>query len=456
MTFNRAVLVFPDHGHSSPEYPPLGLGYLSEALQARDIEHRIVDMRLGCDLRVLKTRVQEFQPDLIGISMKTLLYRQSYALLEELKRAFPDVTTVAGGPHISTFREQALRQCRAIDYGITLEGEIALVELCNGNAPDGIRGLIYRENGAFAYTGDRSFIAELDSVPFPRYRQFPLDEYPTDEIALLTSRGCPYECIFCAAKTVSGRRFKPRSAHHVADEIQYWYERGGRRFAIIDDNFTLKRERVLQLCQEIGDRRLKSLELRCPNGVRADRVDEELLARMRSVGFTYLAFGVESGSDRILKQIKKGESIEAIKRSIKLACDLGYEVALFFIVGFPGETWRDIEESVSLALSFPIVDAKFFNLLPLPGTELFRWVSERNYFTTSPDEYLNDPAHWQNDARWDPRPVFVTPELPFEQRVKALAYVAEAQREVRNRAEQRRLRHRPVDGQTAVDILRVA
>ena len=456
MAFNRVLLVFPDHAQSNPEYPPLGLGYLSEALQAREIEHGIVDMRLGCDLRGLKSRILEFQPDLIGMSMRTLLFRQSYELLEELKRALPDVTTVAGGPHISTFREQVLRQCSAIDYAITLEGEVGLLELCDGLAPRGIRGLIYRENGAIAYTGDRGFIAELDSVPFPRYRKFPLDKYATDEIAILTSRGCPYECIFCAAKTVNGRRFKPRSAHHVADEIQYWYETGRRRFAIIDDNFTLKKERVLQLCQEIEDRNLKDLELRCPNGVRADRVDEELLTRMKSVGFGYLAFGVESGSDRILKRVKKGEKIDVIKRSIKLACDLGYDVALFFIVGFPGETLRDIEESVSLALSYPIVDAKFFNLLPLPGTELFRWVSEKNCFTTPPDEYLNDPSHWQNDARWDPKPVFATPELPFNQRVKALAYVAEAQREIRNKAERRRLRSPAIDGQTAAGIKRVA
>ena len=162
------------------------------------------------------------------------------------------------------------------------------------------------------------------------------------------------------------------------------------------------------------------------------------MTRMRSVGFKYLAFGVESGSERILKGIRKGESLGAIRRSIRLACELGYEVALFFIVGFPGETWSDIEQSVELARSFPVVDAKFFNLLPVPGTELFRWVSDNGYFTTPPEEYLNQPSHWQNDARWDSKPVFATPELPSRQRAKALAYVARAQREIRREAQARR------------------
>lgn len=434
MAFKRVLLVFPDHGHAVAEHPPLGLGYLSEALLAREIEHRVLDMSLGCDLHGLKSAIRQFQPDLIGLSMKTLLFRRSYALLEEIRKEFPDVATVAGGPHVSTVRETVLRHCRAVDYAVTLEGERPLLELCAGVAPESIRGLAYRKDGLAAYTGDRPFIDDLDAIPFPRYERFALQDYGSDEIPLLTSRGCPYECNFCAARTVAGRRFEPRSARHVADEMQYWYEHGRRRFAVIDDNFTLNRTRVLELCRQIEDRQLQNLQLRCPNGVRADRVDEELLVRMKSVGFRYLAFGVESGSEKVLKNIRKGERLEAIKRSIRLACDLGYDVALFFIVGGPGETWRDIEESVGLALSFPVVDAKFFNLLPLPGTELFKWVSQRNYFTTPPDEYLNDPSHWQNDARWDLQPVFATPEMPFEQRVKALAYVAEAQRRISVRA----------------------
>jgi radical SAM superfamily enzyme YgiQ (UPF0313 family) len=232
---------------------------------------------------------------------------------------------------------------------------------------------------------------------------------------------------------VAGRRFEPRGARHVADEIQYWYERGRRGFAVIDDNFTLQRKRVLQLCAAIEERKLTGLELRCPNGVRADRVDEALLIRMRSAGFRYLAFGVESGSERILKNIRKAEKLADIRRAVRLACDLGYEVALFFIVGFPGETWNDIEASVNLALAFPVVDAKFFNLVPLPGTDLFNRVSEQNAFTTPPEVSLNDPSHWQNDARCDAEPVFATPELPYEERVKALAYVAQAQRSIRAR-----------------------
>jgi len=304
--------------------------------------------------------------------------------------------------------------------------------------------------GAIHYAGDRPYLTDLDGLGFPTYEGFELDRYPAEDVALLTSRGCPYSCIFCAAQTVIGRRFRFRGAQSVADEIEYWAARGKRRFSIIDDNFTLRRERVLALCDELEARGLTDLEFRCPNGIRADRCDRELLEQMRRIGFTYVAFGVESGSERVLQRINKGETLDEIRRSTELACDLGFDVGLFFIVGAPGETWDDLEASVRLALAYPVADAKFFSLIPLPGTELYRWVSEHDYFVTPPEEYLNDPTHWQNDARWDQRPVFATPELPLGRRVEALAYVSDVQRMIRERAVARKVAAAGAVGTSAV------
>lgn len=441
MRFRRVLLIHPATTPHLPEYPPVGLGYLGEALRQHGVEHTVVDLRLGGDETSLHERIASFRPDLIGISLVTLLHGAAYALVRGVREAFPHIPIAAGGPHVSTYREEVLRQNQAIDFGVTVEGEHALLDLCRGADPAGIPGILYRSGGPdreIRYSGDRPYITDLDGLGFPTYEGFELARYPAEDVAILTSRGCPYACIFCAAQAVIGRRYRFRGVRSVADEIAYWAARGRRRFNIIDDNFTLRRERVLALCDELERRGLTGLEFRCPNGIRADRCDRELLRRMREVGFRYIAFGAESGSERVLRRINKGETLEDIRRSTSLACDLGFDVGLFFIVGAPGETWDDLEASVALALEFPVADAKFFSLIPLPGTELFRWVDEHGYFVTPPDEYLNDPAHWQNDARWDRRPVFATPELPLDRRVEALHYVAEVQRTIRARAEARR------------------
>jgi radical SAM superfamily enzyme YgiQ (UPF0313 family) len=436
MNFSRVLLVFPEYKHTQygATHPPVSLGYLSEVLKINGVEHDVVDMRLGYDAHRLKLKIQQVQPDLIGISMMTLLHRETYKLIEEVKKVFPEIAIVVGGPHVSTFRENTLRQCPAIDFGITQEGEMTLIELCQGVKYANIRGFIYRQNGQLIYTDDRPFIMDLDSLAFPKYEKFGLGKYITDEIPLLTSRGCPYKCIYCPVKTTIGRRFRARSSQHVAEEIQYWYEKGKRHFGIVDDNFMLIKERVLHLCQEIDNRRLRNLELRCPNGVRADQCDRELLIKMRNIGLKYLAIGVEAGNDKILQRINKGERIEVIRQAIENACSLGYEVILFFLIGSPSETRQDIEDSVNIALSYPVFDAKFYNLVPFPDTELFKWISENKYFIRDPKEYLNDASHW------DAKPVFITPELSFEQRVKALNYTAKIRKQVRKRALQRKLK----------------
>ena len=327
-----------------------------------------------------------------------------------------------------------MEQCKSIDFGVTREGEITLIELCQGLDYEKIKGLIFRKNDEVVYTGEREFILDLDSIPFPKYEKFDLKKYITEEIAILTSRGCPYSCIYCPVKTAIGRKFRVRSPKNVVKEIQYWYENGRRSFGIVDDNFMMIKERVLNICSEIENQSLTKLELRCPNGIRADQYDHELLSKMKKIGFEYLAIGVEAGNNKILENIKKGEKIEVIKKAIEDACNLGYEVILFFLVGSPGETWMDIEDSVKVALAYPVFDAKFYNLIPFPDTELFTLVSEKKYFIRNPDDYLNDASHW------DVNPVFATPELSFEQRVNALKYTNKIRKRIRKNAMERKLK----------------
>ena len=164
---------------------------------------------------------------------------------------------------------------------------------------------------------------------------------------------------------------------------------GHRQFNFDDDNFNLVRQRVLDICDGIERAGLNDLVIRCSNGIRADRCDRELLARMKEVGFRYIAFGADAGNDRMLEVVKKGETIADIEQAVAAATDLGYDVKLLFVVGTPYETWEDVEDKVRLSRRYPIQDAHFYNIIPYPGTELFDWLKENDLFLMDPEEYLN-------------------------------------------------------------------
>lgn len=394
---------------------PAGLGYVAQSLEESHIDCDVLDLGLWPDKQEkkrLQRKIEACGPDLLGISMMTLGYKGHYELISSVKQYAPQLTVVVGGPHISTFREEALARCPAIDFGIVLEGDQSFVELCQGKELSAIKGLVYRKEGGIVYTGDREFITDLDSLAFPRYRKFELKQY-SPEIPIVTSRGCPYSCIYCPVQKAIGRKFRCRSAASVVEEMGYWYGQGFRDFSIWDDNFTLAESRVYEICDMIQGRGWKDINLKVPNGVRADRVTRPMLERMRQVGFSMLSFGVESGSDKVLKNLKKGETVATLEKAIADACDLGYEVFLYFLIGSPGETWQDFEQSLALAQKYPVAEARFYTLVLFPGTELMEWAKANDYLLNPPERFLNDIPHFQ------PQPCFATPEMSAAQRVRA-------------------------------------
>ena len=376
------------------------------------------------------------------------MYKNTYHLIEAIKEAYPEgLSIVVGGPHVSTLRQEVLKECRAIDFGVVLEGERTLIELCRGVEPGKIKGLIYRNGENVAYNGDREFIANPDSIPFPRYEKFEMERYFLKEILIISSRGCPYSCTYCPAKMAIGKKLRVRSAKNVVEEIAFWYNRGYKTFNFGDDNFTFFKERVYDICNEIIRCGMTDLDLRCGNGVRADKVDRALLEKMKKAGFSYIAFGVEGGNNKVLEGLKKGEKIERIEEAIRDACQLGYDVTLFFLAGSPAETWQDLEDSVRLAQRYPVIDARFYNIIPYPSTELFEYLKEKNLFLRDPKEYLNDTSAFGEE------PVFETPELPRAERVKALRYLKKVRKGVLRKGLKRRLKPYGIIGKFSAVLL---
>lgn len=414
----KVLLIFPKNKLDKipPLYPPLGLGYISERLITAGIPHEVMDMRLGHSTKDLLKKIAEFQPAFVGMTMMTFSYLENYALLSELKRSFPSINIVVGGAHVSAIKERILDECKAIDYAVYQEGEDTLVELCSKDDAREVKGLFYREptDRKIKFTGFRPINEKFDTVPFPKFEKFELNKYITDKIAILTSRGCPYQCTYCAVGTSIGNKFRPKSPARVVDELRYWISHGYRKFDFIDDNFTLDPKRAKEICALIAKEGITDVLFECSSGIRADRVDRDILAAMKDVGFRAISIPVESASDKVLRAIKKSQDAAKIDETIKNACELGFDVTLFFLVGSPSETTDDVALSIALAQKYPVYDVCFHNLVPFPGTELYEWVKKNNYFLIAPEEYLNRASLTSFE------PYFQTPEFSREDRIKAL------------------------------------
>lgn len=422
--FERVFLISPP---SSSRYGalrvPAGLGQIAQALQERSIEYECLDMRLGYSFNDLKKRLANFRPDLIGISMITLEYKNTYKMISDIKALFPDVKVVVGGHHVTILKEKVLEECKPIDFGIVGDGEEAIVELCEDHLNLGeIKGLIYRRDGEIISTGPRNPVEDLDQYAFARYDKFNLRRY-SRQIPIHSSRGCAFQCTFCPNKLL-GQKFRVKSVRFFVDEIEYWYKKGYRQFAIDDDNFTLNKERVYKICDEIERRGLKELLIRCSNGLRADRVDKNLLRRLKEIGVREVGFGVDGGNNRVLDSLKKGETIEKIEEAVSIACELGLDVKLFIIVGTPFETEADIEDSIKFAKKYPIARVNFNNAIPYPGTEMFEYVKKNNLFLIPPEVYLNEISEEKRI------PVFETPWLKKKDRIKILNRCHKVEKEV--------------------------
>ncbi len=383
---NRVILVYPDYRSSnvfSDAYLPVGLGYIARALESARIECEVIDLNID-SIDDLIYRIGKFCPEFIGISMMSYRCKETYKLLRNLKYAFPKVKIITGGPHVTANREKIMMECPEIDIGVVGEGEVAIVEIVRGNSLSTVKGALYREGETVRFAGERDFISNLDEIPFPTYRGFKLRKYGKS-MQLAWSRGCPYKCIFCGAPRILGKRWRKRSVQGMMEELNYWYERGYRNYYFNDSNFAVDKTRVWDFCEEVIKR---SLDVHfTSDGLRCDHVNRRLLQQMRRAGFTNLTFGAESGSNKVLRYLKKGETREQIESAVAAATDLRFHVTLFFLIGSPGEDMKDVKQSFQLALKYNVDRVYFFNLTPIPGTEFYDWAVAHGYLDESEGRY---------------------------------------------------------------------
>ena len=397
-------------------YPHLGIAYMAAMLRYTKIRYDIIDMNLGYAIEEVLDITRNNGTDLICITIYSAGYKNVYDLIKTIKRDFTGMVVV-GGPHITVVHEHILEETDA-DFAIEGEGEYALVELVNQASLETIKGLIWRQGSKIITNDKREFIADLDSLPYPAFEDFELDKYLcfTDKrLPIVTSRGCPFQCIYCFGPLMMGRRFRPRSPENIVNEIQYWNDKGWNSFDFNDDVFSFDGNRAKTICELILRRRLK-IKFYLAVGLRANSVDEPLLQILKKAGCRFISYGCEAGNEHMLKNIKKGIRIKDVKKAVELTRKIGINHKVNFIIGHPTESMEDALDSIKLAKRLKCNFVGFNNFIPYPGTEAYDVLSREPgvNFLIPPDIYLNDLSHKIM------KPVVETSKFTVQEREQAL------------------------------------
>lgn len=403
---------------------PLGLLYLAAILEKNGYQPKIFDCLISPRTKVVAKGdkiihgppddvileiIRKENPCIVGITNPfTAQLENAIHVADLVKQVDKRIITVIGGPHTSVQSQELLKENKNIDIGVKGEGEYTFLELIKkiekGLSISDVSNISYRdEKQGVVKNKFKGFIKNLDELPYPAYQLFDMEEYFNSlkqglgprpivrqrSISMITSRGCPYNCIFCSIHLHMGKLFRAHSPDYVIRHIKYVVDKYQvKHISFEDDNFSLDIDRCKKILKGIIDNRIK-ITWDTPNGIRADRVDEELVELMKESGCVELIFGIESGSQRVLDEIidKKLNLDKAIK-AIQLCQKHKIKTKTFFIIGFPGETKKDILKTKDLTLSLYRkykIEPGLLIATPLIGTRLYQICKTKGYLIKEPD-----------------------------------------------------------------------
>lgn len=397
----KVMLVNPCSDSPAFVLPNLGLGYIAASLKRDGHEVVIADCpRDRITLAQWPNVVASHAPDVVGIQVFTCNYANVCEMIRIVKARVPSAITVCGGPHATAAPDQTLLENPALDFVIMGEGEKALCDLLKLKAfmPSNlstIANLAWRD-GADIRKNPRYFVEDLDTLPDIEWSLFEPRSYPLlphgvlnkawPIAPIIATRGCPFSCRFCSAGLQMGRRLRTRSPARVVDEMEHLVKNHGvREIHFEDDNLTYDRFFVIELCREIISRNLR-VAWACPNGVRLDRLDPEVVRLMEASGCYSFAVGIESGSERVLRQMGKGLTPRYMMDQLKMIKAVSnIKVTGFFLCGHPGETLDDLEMTERFVMEAPLDRISLSPFMPLPGTKDFYLLKDAGLLPEYPD-----------------------------------------------------------------------
>lgn len=384
------LLVQPSFYKSSSKpilKPPLGIAYLASSLEKKGHKIKILDMySFNLNENDLINSIIKFKPDIVGFTVLTPFMKSVAEYSNIIKKHDVGIKIMVGGVHPSSFPREILEEFTNIDYIIFGEGELTISQLISGDKLTTVSGIVYRDGKKIIVNSTRPLIKNLDDISFPAWHLLDMEAYlssyeyrwednykPHRRFMILTTRGCFGKCIFCDSHRIWQREIRYRSVENIIRELKILKNKYNIDYFIInDDTFTIKKERVMEMCDSLIKSNLK-LTWECKG--RVNTVDYDMLKRMKMAGCELICYGAESGSQEVLNFVKKGITISQIKNANKITKKANIKSHFFWMMGFPIETKKHILETINL-----IKELKPDNcglpqvLVPYPSTDIYDYM----------------------------------------------------------------------------------
>ena len=402
------------------KYPGIhiGLGYLASYAMKQDntLHFQLLDTRI--DSAKEQENFLNTKFDLLGITATSQVFDEALEISTKYNSNFPDVPICIGGAHVSTVKSDVLKH-KPFDFAISGEGEETFYELIKyvkGKFDVNlITGLFYRNQlSEIVANPARAVIQNIDEIPFPAFELFKMNKYPQHR--LTTSRGCPFNCVFCNSRSIWTNKWRKRSAQNIIDEITFLINKyGNKPFVFNDDSFNIDLKRVHEFCDKLIATKLNPI---WSTSIRVDRIDEEIAKKMKASGCYCVSIGIESANNDVLKLMSKHITKEKIYDGIQLLRKTGIDVTGQFMIGNPGDTLQTIKESIDFANNSNLSGVEFYTALPYPDSDLYTFVMEHGKMLTDVD--------CSQYHKINPRVVYETPEFPYDDKIKAINLAIEA------------------------------
>lgn len=363
-----------------PPLPPTDLMYLAAIAEREGLEAKIKDYSQSGNL---EQDLREFKPDYLVVNIATPSLEHDLDAIRKAKEINPEIITIAKGAAFLTLGEKILAEHEFLDFGILGEAEETLKEILEEQEKTRILGIYYKENGNVKFTGNRAFIENLDSLPFPARHLVDNSIYRRPDnnkvqATIKVERGCPFHCFFCLATPVSGAKVRRRSVENIVAEIRECVEKYNiRNFLFWSDIFNLDKKWTMDLCQAIID---SGLKITWSANTRADTADLEMAKMMYKSGCRLVSIGVESGSQEMLEKMGKKITLNDVRRTVKVFKQAKIRIYNYFVIGLPWETEETVEETIKFAIELNSDFISFYTATPLPGSRFYDYAKEHNLF----------------------------------------------------------------------------
>lgn len=363
-----------------PPLPPTDLMYLAAIAEREGLEAKIKDYSQSGNL---EQDLREFKPDYLVVNIATPSLEHDLDAIRKAKEINPEIITIAKGAAFLTLGEKILAEHEFLDFGILGEAEETLKEILEEQEKTRILGIYYKENGNVKFTGNRAFIEDLDSLPFPARHLVDNSIYRRPDnnkvqATIKVGRGCPFHCFFCLATPVSGAKVRRRSVENIVAEIRECVEKYNiRNFLFWSDIFNLDKKWTMDLCQAIID---SGLKITWSANTRADTADLEMAKMMYKSGCRLVSIGVESGSQEMLEKMGKKITLNDVRRTVKVFKQAKIRIYNYFVIGLPWETEETVEETIKFAIELNSDFISFYTATPLPGSRFYDYAKDHNLF----------------------------------------------------------------------------